>query len=904
MSDDDTPMSNDEDLLADVTVDAAVEQRRAAAADPAPPWKSAVRGGEMSDDLMAVLGGPGGGAPPVPSPSVRFPANLTDINQMGAAATLQPSEVTPAAGATAVSTARLTQQSAAAAALLSSLHTPRQIHSPPAPTQSNGGGIDAAILRRRRSPYDAVASQQKVLKRMAALAPGGGGWKDFKTSILMEMGVVFFALLTPGTMTITVVHSLAHVTDGEMACHGMDIAFVGDRRGRRFPAAYTLPKETPWQWKQYKFVDSLVELKSHYEKEDSGRALWKPGRETTAASKKLPKMIQIPMEWVGWLREKPRTGYEMAVEITRRIGLGTQDDPSVTADDAKLWLSWCCAASQEGNKSGDSWLAFEMGAITDESNEWMEWCTMRINSALGEEQTQAPAGSPPAGSTSKTDELLKFLTAHALLGTQVQGTAAAAQTGGMSHPSAHQTNIHMLKGKKYNGNQITKILAWSGGYVTADIQPIWKIYQQTTDLDTIREEVEARMLTWAERQGTGWEVDPAMFLVEQAIEDWRSLRLAPSGATATYANAERGASCLQCCPRTSNEQESERDRERDEADTKSTDTFAARQTRKKSKASDPRDPPDDYGELLKMITTFAGLVWVHFGDKCDLYQCICQIHDILRDKSVQARKEHYTALICRTITWALIEDSRYFFTQTMMPAEFARPGIKNFPKSLLRHDITDIHYAKPLVRPNFPAKWAFDGRMKKERQTHVFSLYGLGGVPSGTGGAAQPETQDPFAALQKEMQAGIRMMKQQLSPSKNETRGTGRGGSDERQRKRKPTEAELAHVHPRLKTFFGGLHDMYGGSCMFSEVLSLSGSTVGDMPTLPNHCPNNRNGLCFNWIGGICPFEDCNLKDGHIPKEEVTDELVNHLERALKPGVDKMLRGERRARGQRKKRRG
>jgi hypothetical protein len=170
----------------------------------------------------------------------------------------------------------------------------------------------------------------------------------------MDMGLIFFAKIDPGKATITVVHSIAHVTDRDMACYGLDIAFVGDRRGRRFPAAYTLPKETPWRWMQYKFGNNLMELKTHYEREDVGRTLWTPGRDATTVTKKLPRMIQIPSEWVQWLREKPRTGYEFAAEITRRIGLGTADNPSFTADEAKLWIDWGCAASQEGSKSGDS----------------------------------------------------------------------------------------------------------------------------------------------------------------------------------------------------------------------------------------------------------------------------------------------------------------------------------------------------------------------------------------------------------------------------------------------------------------------------------------------------------------------------------------------------------------------
>ena len=44
----------------------------------------------------------------------------------------------------------------------------------------------------------------------------------------------------------------------------------------------------------------------------------------------------------------------------------------------------------------------------------------------------------------------------------------------------------------------------------------------------------------------------------------------------------------------------EKDRERDEADTRMTDTYKAKQARKKNKSTNPRDPPDDYEELLKM----------------------------------------------------------------------------------------------------------------------------------------------------------------------------------------------------------------------------------------------------------------------------------------------------------------
>ena len=101
-------------------------------------------------------------------------------------------------------------------------------------------------------------------------------------------------------------------------------------------------------------------------------------------------------------------------------------------------------------------------------------------------------------------------------------------------------------------------------------------------------------------------------------------------------------------------------------------------------------------------------------------------------------------------------------------------------------------------------------------------------------------------------------------------------------------------MHPRLLLFFRELHHLFNGVINFGELMELSGVKIGDMPTLPNYCTEDgKNGLCFNWIGGICPFDRCNQLSGHIPKEEVTDDMVNRIESLLKVGVEKMIQGER-----------
>ena len=117
-------------------------------------------------------------------------------------------------------------------------------------------------------------------------------------------------------------------------------------------------------------------------------------------------------------------------------------------------------------------MAFELGAVTDDSDKWMEWCTMRINSALREEQAQTPVGSLLTGSPSKMDELLKFLTAHALMSSQVQGTAASVQNMAVAVPAAQKLNVHMMKGKKYNGNQVSIISIRQSKCSIVNISPV------------------------------------------------------------------------------------------------------------------------------------------------------------------------------------------------------------------------------------------------------------------------------------------------------------------------------------------------------------------------------------------------------------------------------------------------
>ena len=134
--------------------------------------------------------------------------------------------------------------------------------------------------------------------------------------------------------------------------------------------------------------------------------------------------------------------------------------------------------------------------------------------------------------------------------------------------------------------------------------------------------------------------------------------------------------------------------------------------------------------------------------------------------------------------------------------------------------------------------------------------------------SAPPNTPNPFDTFiqnQKELQAGMKRMQQRMDKTKTDKShggNSGGGGAGHRT----VGKANLAHVHPILMEFFGGLHTKFNGRIMFEELMELSGKTIGDIPTHPAHNNEGRNGLCYNWLGGCLPISKLQAERGTSTK--------------------------------------
>ena len=132
------------------------------------------------------------------------------------------------------------------------------------------------------------------------------------------------------------------------------------------------------------------------------------------------------------------------------------------------------------------------------------------------------------------------------------------------------------------------------------------------------------MMYWAKTNGI--KIDTAVFFVKMAIEEMVKTKFNPGGQVAMYESTESEISPLMVIPRTTQEIEEGIRRKEAAAESQGTRTQAEALQMKKS---DPRRRPRNWYGLKEMISTFAALLWVLFGDVCPLYDQIYKLWRLL-----------------------------------------------------------------------------------------------------------------------------------------------------------------------------------------------------------------------------------------------------------------------------------
>jgi hypothetical protein len=210
------------------------------------------------------------------------------------------------------------------------------------------------------------------------------------------------------------------------------------------------------------------------------------------------------------------------------------------------------------------------------------------------------------------------------------------------------------------------------------------------------------------------EIDGGIFFEKKTLDDLVDLKFNPGGGMAVLKSAGMGLSILTCQPVSAAERELALQREEALVTSRGNRTL---EEAFKLATTDSRHPPSTFHELRILTSTYASLLFVLFGAKCDHFQKVWNIHNIMKDDDVEEKRHDFTVTLCRQIDWVILDDGRGFFNKGLHPDKFkVDHSLIPFPRSLLDAIYTNIRWQEPINR-RMPAQWMTQGMAQDTRST-------------------------------------------------------------------------------------------------------------------------------------------------------------------------------------------
>ena len=705
--------------------------------------------------------------------------------------------------------------------------------------------------------------------------------KLFKTEVLQHSGLVTFVFMRPGSPFLHLLHCPStyqtHRKDDDL--RGKDIAFVGDRTHlQQNPTAVILSEKAPWSWVTKSFELNPAQLEAYYAQEANKLRMWTlPKKTKPPPTASLPKLLLLPTAFVAFCLKTARTPFELHQGVGYYMA---QAQTNATRNDCKLVLDWCLGASHADKDSSTSWLAYSVEAAIPNNPRFHLWTANRLNAVLGTMPQQegrttkrtTPTTKPPATITTITSSTNSNAPkqpdwadiAHQLKTGIVEGLRANAKTK-MATQEATAANPH--KGKEYEDQQVYMLMGFSHRSTPEDLQPVWAAFQTTKNQDAHRLELGASMRKWADKKKIPI-VRNMDFSDRSLLGFIVKMQFNPPGCAgaAYYSSIDKGLTILTCRPPEGEDIEAIRAREILEDLTKKTHTLS--EMLNTPMLTGNIKPAEDYNELTLNLGTFCSLLWALFGPKCDYYLKSYVLYQVLNDTPVFVQRKNFTPLLCRQITWAIIEDGRRYFSRIMTKRHFEEAEEDEepvtFPKSLLDDVAQSALYMTPINRPSFPAEWRADYTGGKKRQAGSTSM----------GSSALIQAQAPSAPT------GMIHATQTPSIISGISHASTTSGSapTAKRQKRQPNIVGVREtdIHPKLKMLTMG-HLRNHPYLHLKQVLEHSHMTFADLPTMEAYMANGKNTLCYNYVLGQCTSQFCHYKKGHAPVDTITEAFANEM---------------------------
>jgi hypothetical protein len=222
----------------------------------------------------------------------------------------------------------------------------------------------------------------------------------------------------------------------------------------------------------------------------------------------------------------------------------------------------------------------------------------------------------------------------------------------------------------------------------------------------------------------------------------------------------------------------------------------------------------------------------------------------MNGEAVYDHRHLFTAMFCRQILWAIIEYGRAYFAQRMSSDDFEGKHLDEirFPRSNLIELEPAIRTLAPIVRSSFPALWTGNG-------AHVTMT--ASAPPTTVGGHGGSTV---------------------ISAVTTGSQATSRRGAQREKFKLRST-----NIHPLIKTAMEPYVKKVQ-AIRLSQMLNHVNLRMDDLPTLPAGV-GGTDGVCYNYMLGLCSYDNCPRKDSHIPGSEIPDEFATDLLAKLRPAI-------------------
>lgn len=728
-------------------------------------------------------------------------------------------------------------------------------------TTTNKIGIVAALNRLYPAGYDSNTTKEE-LKMQTDVKGDNQAITAFRAEILQHQGLTAFAFLQPKDATIHIMHSAApfFARGATGPLKGKDIGFVGDRSEYSHPAPIVLQPEKPWKWIVKHIVTDPTVLEFFYCNPANAGKFFTPevGAETQRVA--APRFLLLPGKLVQYCSEAPRTPWDLHRQVESIVG---SPGSGYNIQHYQLVIDWCCLAMH--NEYESSVLHYDLQAAA--SNEvFQKWARTRIDATLGPATTQAQQQQTPR----PLQDLTQLSTIAAEFG---KGVIEALRPPNATAPLAVALGgggSTATEGKEYDAFQKAILCGFSHTPGVGGLQPIWSLFSKTKSIDTHRLHLREAMNRWARLHGVA--CNKGLFLTKAAIEDIVNLRFNPGGSVAYYATAEKGLSLLLCRSRPGEERELARQHEIAEEISGGNVTLSEALNLGRNA---PRPPPDTYSDLKTCIGTYCAMLWTLFGNQCEYFQKLHELYTCLESERVEESWANFSPLLCRQITWAIIDDGREYFAMAMLPDKFLVPpgAIIRYPQSSLEELIRPIKTQTQVLRANFPTQWA---------PRHEVNNFARNGPGPATAASGNLHVGTVISATRSNNNNNTRTSGSTASTASTLT-GTATAASTQQSRLIRQT-----NVHPMIKALMEPFI-LRHGQLQLTRVMMVAGIGWASMPKIDRFVVDGVNNLCYNYILGKCTSRYCTHRTtGHIPATSVPDDFATKLCTVLKPGVDNM----------------